>query len=135
MKTESDVVEPVFDGVHWCNNARLHSSLGHQNPEEFERTYYDKNSGLLPDAAAHKTAVRFPGQFRATKMSEAKSLFRTLSAWLRELLVFVRMRLINARSETTNLTAKCLKRIGRSYRNHTHSRLRILLYTEGLWPY
>lgn len=69
---------------------------------------------------------------RATKMTEAKSLFHTLTAWRRELLVFVRTRLTNARSEAANLTAKNLKRIGRGYRNHGHYRLRILLYTAGL---
>ncbi|MDJ0318623.1 integrase core domain-containing protein [Arthrobacter antibioticus] len=57
LKTESDVVEIVFDWVHWYNNLRLHSSLGHQTPEEFERIYYGENSGSLPDAAAHKTAA------------------------------------------------------------------------------
>ena len=71
---------------------------------------------------------------RATKVVEAKSLFRTLTAWRRELLVFVRTRLTNARSEAVNLTAKNLKRIGRGYRNHGHYRLRILLYTTGLRP-
>ena len=57
LKTESDVVEVVFEWVHWYNNERLHSSLDHQTPEEFERTYYDEISGSLPDAAAHKTAA------------------------------------------------------------------------------
>lgn len=57
LKTESDVVEIVFDWVHWYNNSRLHSSLDHRTPEEFERIYYDENSGSLPDAAAHKTAA------------------------------------------------------------------------------
>jgi len=71
---------------------------------------------------------------RATTMVEAKSLFRTLTGWRRELLVFVRTRLTNARSEAANLTAKNLKRIGRGYRNHSHYRLRILLYTAGLRP-
>lgn len=71
---------------------------------------------------------------QATKMSEAKSLFRTLTAWRRELLVFVRTRLSNARSEAANLTAKNLKQIGRGYRSHAHYRLRILLYTAGLRP-
>ena len=71
---------------------------------------------------------------KATKMVEAKSLFRTLTAWRRELLVFIRTRLTNARSEAANLTAKNLKRIGRGYRNHAHYRVRILLYTAGLRP-
>nr|WP_202605460.1 ISL3 family transposase [Glutamicibacter soli] len=71
---------------------------------------------------------------RATQMVEAKSLFRTLTAWRRELLVFIRTRLTNARSEAANLTAKNLKRIGRGYRNHGHYRMRILLYTAGLRP-
>ncbi|MNW24716.1 hypothetical protein D3C74_14440 [compost metagenome] len=50
-------------------------------------------------------------------MVEAKSLFRTPTAWRRELLMFVRMRLTHARSETANLTAKDLRRNGRGYRN------------------
>lgn len=57
LKTETDVVEIVFERVHWYNNERLHSSLGLRTPEEFERTYYDENFGSLPDAAAHKTAA------------------------------------------------------------------------------
>ena len=57
LKTESDVIEVVFDWVHWYNNERLHSTLEHQTPEEFERTYYAEISGSLPDAAAHKTAA------------------------------------------------------------------------------
>lgn len=57
LNTETDVVEIVFEWVHWYNNERLHSSLGHQTPEEFEHTYYDENFGPLPDAAAHKTAA------------------------------------------------------------------------------
>ncbi|WP_345075413.1 IS3 family transposase, partial [Paeniglutamicibacter cryotolerans] len=57
LKTESDVIEVVFDWVHWYNNERLHSTLEHQSPEEFERTYYAEISGSLPDAAAHKTAA------------------------------------------------------------------------------
>ena len=69
---------------------------------------------------------------KATKMVEAKSLFRTLTAWRRELLVFIRTRLTNAKSESANLTAKNLKQIGRGYRNHDHYRVRILLYTAGL---
>ncbi len=57
LKTETDVVEIVFEWVHWYNHKRLHSSLGHRTPEEFERTYYDENFGSLPDAAARKTAA------------------------------------------------------------------------------
>lgn len=65
-------------------------------------------------------------------MVAAKSLFRTLTAWWRELVVFVRTRLTNARSEAANLTAKNLKQIGRGYRNHGNYRRRILLYMAGL---
>lgn len=57
LKTESDVVEVVFEWVHWYNSDRLHSSLDHRTPEEYEQTYYDENSGSLPDAAAHNTAA------------------------------------------------------------------------------
>ncbi|WPR64415.1 ISL3 family transposase [Glutamicibacter protophormiae] len=71
---------------------------------------------------------------KATKMVEAKSLFRTLTAWRSQLLVFIRTRLMNARSEAANLTTKNLKRIGRGYRNHSHYRMRIFLYTAGLRP-
>lgn len=71
---------------------------------------------------------------KASKMVEAQSLFRTLIAWRRELLVFVSTRFTNAKSESVNLTAKNLKRIGRGYRNQGHYRGRILLYTVGLGP-
>lgn len=64
-------------------------------------------------------------------MSEAKSLFRTLKMWRKELLTFCRTRVTNAKSEAANLTAKNLKRIGRGYRNHGHYRTRILLYTAA----
>jgi transposase InsO family protein len=33
---EADVIEVLFEWVHWYNHERLHSSLGHQTPEEFE---------------------------------------------------------------------------------------------------
>lgn len=71
---------------------------------------------------------------KASKMVEAQSLFRTLVAWRCELLVFVSTRFTNAKSESVNLTAKNLKRIGRGYRNQGHYRGRILLYTVGLLP-
>lgn len=92
---------------------------------------------LLKTADIHEFQSRWAvleKSVKATKMTEAKTLFRTLTAWRRELLVFVRTRLTNARSEAANLTAKNLKRIGRGYRNHGHYRLRILLYTAGLRP-
>lgn len=57
LKTESDVVDVVFEWVHWYNNERLHSAMGHQTPEEFKRTYDDEDFGSLPDAAARKTAA------------------------------------------------------------------------------
>lgn len=57
LKPELDVVDVVFEWVHWYNNARLHSSLDHQTPEEFEQTYYDEVSGSLPDTTARKTAA------------------------------------------------------------------------------
>lgn len=71
---------------------------------------------------------------KAAKMVEAKSLFRTLTAWRRESLVFVRMRLTDVRSEEAHLTAKNLKRIGSGCRNHAHYRIRIPLCTGGLEP-
>lgn len=62
VKTELDVVEVVFEWVHWYSCERLRSSLFHQAPEEFERTYCDEISGSLPDAVAHKTAAWFAGR-------------------------------------------------------------------------
>lgn len=41
LKTESDVIEIVFEWVHWFINNRLHSTLEHQTPEESEQSYYD----------------------------------------------------------------------------------------------
>jgi hypothetical protein len=63
LKTETDVMEIVFEWVRWYNNERLHSALDHQTPEEYEQTYYDLLTGSLPDDAANKQAARFPGRF------------------------------------------------------------------------
>ena len=57
LKTETDVMEIVFEWVHWYNNERLHSALNHQTPEEYEQTYYDLQTGSLPDDAANKQAA------------------------------------------------------------------------------
>jgi putative transposase len=57
LKTETDVMEIVFEWVHWYNTQRLHSSLEHQTPEEYEQTYYARESGSLPDDDANKTAA------------------------------------------------------------------------------
>lgn len=57
LKTESDVIEIVFEWVNWYNNDRLHSALEHQTPEEYEQSYYDLQIGSLLDDAAHKTAA------------------------------------------------------------------------------
>ncbi|WP_458781236.1 IS3 family transposase [Arthrobacter sp. D3-16] len=56
LKTETDVMEIVFEWVHWYNNERLHSALDHQTPEEYEQTNYDLQTGPLPDDAANKQA-------------------------------------------------------------------------------
>jgi transposase len=65
---------------------------------------------------------------RATRLPEPVALFKTLTAWRRELLTFCRTRVTNARSEAANLTAKTFKRIGRGYRNHDNYRCRIIGY-------
>ncbi|WP_183663605.1 IS3 family transposase [Neomicrococcus aestuarii] len=57
LKTETDVMEIVFEWVHWYNNERLHSALDHQTPEEYEQTYYDLQTSSLPDDAANKQAA------------------------------------------------------------------------------
>jgi hypothetical protein len=54
LKTETDVMEIVFDWVHWYNNERLHTALDHQMPEEFEQRYYDLQTDQLPADAANK---------------------------------------------------------------------------------
>ncbi|MET3809711.1 hypothetical protein [Arthrobacter sp. UYEF3] len=41
LKTETDVIEIVFEWVHRYNNGCLHSGLDHQTPEEYEQTFYD----------------------------------------------------------------------------------------------
>lgn len=71
---------------------------------------------------------------RATEMHEAKSLFRTFTAWKTELETFCLTRLTNVLSEAANLTAKNIKRIGRGYVNHNNYRWRILLDTARLRP-
>lgn len=48
LKTETDVMEIVFEWVHWYNNERLHSTLDHQTPEEYEQTYYDLQPARYP---------------------------------------------------------------------------------------
>lgn len=65
---------------------------------------------------------------RATRLPEPLALFKTLTAWRRELLTFARTRVTNARSEAANLTAKAFKRAGRGYRNHDNYRCRIIGY-------
>jgi hypothetical protein len=52
LKTETDVMEIVFEWVHWYNNQRLHSSLGHQTPEEFEQAYYARETTEMPLSSA-----------------------------------------------------------------------------------
>lgn len=65
---------------------------------------------------------------KATRLPEPVALFKTLTAWRRELLTFCRTRVTNARTEAANLTAKTFKRIGRGYRNHDNYRCRIIGY-------
>jgi transposase len=81
--------------------------------------------------AFHRAWAQLEHAVKATSMAEAKSLFRTLKSWRRELLTFCRTRVTNARSEAANLNAKTLKRVGRGYRNHDNYRLRLLLYTAA----
>ncbi|WP_442860580.1 transposase [Arthrobacter sp. zg-Y916] len=47
LRTETDVMEMVFEWAHWYNSERLHSALDHQTPEEYEQTYYDLQTGPL----------------------------------------------------------------------------------------
>ncbi|GAA1877053.1 hypothetical protein GCM10009715_24770 [Paeniglutamicibacter psychrophenolicus] len=62
--------------------------------------------------------AKLEASVKATGMHEAKSLFRTFTAWKEELETFCLTRLTNARSEAANLTAKNIKGIGRGYVNH-----------------
>jgi hypothetical protein len=40
--------------VHWYNNQRLHSLLGHLTPVEYETAYYTHNNDSPPGEAANK---------------------------------------------------------------------------------
>jgi len=57
LRTETDVVEIVFDWVNWYNTERLHSALGNIPPEEYERNYYAETNGPSTGDAANKTAA------------------------------------------------------------------------------
>ena len=84
------------------------------------------------DTAAFQRAwAELEKAVRATRLPEPRRLFKTLSAWRRELLTFCRTRTTNARTEAANLTAKTFKRIGRGYRNHDNYRCRIMAYTTS----
>ena len=72
--------------------------------------------------------ARLERAVKATRLPEPVALFKTLTAWRRELLTFCRSRVTNARTEAANLTAKTFKRIGRGYRNHDNYRCRIIGY-------
>jgi len=72
--------------------------------------------------------ARLERAVKATRLPEPVALFKTLTAWRRELLTFCRTRVTNARTEAANLTAKTFKRIGRGYRNHDNYRCRIIGY-------
>jgi len=57
LKTLADVEELAFDWLDWCNNRRLHSSLGNVPPDEYERNYYAETHGPINIDAANKTAA------------------------------------------------------------------------------
>jgi transposase len=79
-------------------------------------------------AAFQREWARLEHAVKATRLPEPTALFKTLTAWRRELLTFCRTRVTNARTEAANLTAKTFKRIGRGYRNHDNYRCRIMGY-------
>lgn len=79
--------------------------------------------------AFHRHWAALTKAVRATRLPEPARLYKTLSAWRRELLTFCRTRLTNARTEAANLNAKAFKRAGRGYRNHANYRCRIMAYT------
>lgn len=57
LRAQADVEKITANWVHWYNQDRLHSSLGHLTPEEYERAYYAQQPGTPPgDAANQKTA-------------------------------------------------------------------------------
>jgi len=57
LRTMTDVEKITLDYVDWYNNRRLHSSLDHRTPEEYEQAYYALHPGPPPgDAANQKTA-------------------------------------------------------------------------------
>ena len=82
-----------------------------------------------PDTASFQREwARLEHAVKATRLPEPAALFKTLTAWRRELLTLCRTRVTNARTEAANLTAKTFKRIGRGYRNHDNYRCRIIGY-------
>jgi putative transposase len=57
VRTVTDVEKITLDYVDWYNNRRLHSSLNHRTPEEYEQAHYALQPGPPPgDAANEKTA-------------------------------------------------------------------------------
>jgi transposase len=69
-----------------------------------------------------RARAKLEASVKGTGMHEAKSLFRTFTAWKAELETFCLTRLTNARSEAASLTAQNIKRIGRGYVNHHNYR-------------
>jgi putative transposase len=57
LRTMTDMETLTMNYVDWYNDDRLHSLLGYQSPEEFERNYYADPTGSPPgNAASKKTA-------------------------------------------------------------------------------
>lgn len=56
LATKSYVDDAVLEWVHWCNNVRLHSTLGYRSPGEFEDLYYGEINGALSDVSASNLA-------------------------------------------------------------------------------
>jgi putative transposase len=47
-----DLELATLSWVHWFNETRLHSRIGHVPPNEYENTYYRDNAALVEDKAA-----------------------------------------------------------------------------------
>ena len=47
-----DLELATLSWVHWFNETRLHSSIGHVPPVEYENAYYRDNAALTEDNAA-----------------------------------------------------------------------------------
>lgn len=57
LRNLADVETVTFAWVDWYNNDRLHSTLGHVPPVEYEAAYYAQHEAPSTGEAANNTAA------------------------------------------------------------------------------